>query len=43
MVDEVMVGVAVVDGMMAGVAVVDGVGAGESIAPPCVLPTDGAN
>ena len=37
---EVMVGV---DGMMAGVVVADGIGAGESIAPPCVLPTDGAN
>ena len=51
--DEVMVGVVVVDGTMAGVVVVDGtmagvvvvdeIGAGESIAPPCVLPTDGAN
>ena len=40
---EVMVEVVVVDGMMAGVVVADGIGAGESIAPPCVLPTDGAN
>ena len=30
------------EGMMAGV-VVDEIGAGESIAPTCVLPTDGAN
>ena len=33
----------VIDEVMAGVAVVDEVGAGESIAPPRVLPTDGAN
>ena len=42
-VDEVMAGVVVVDEAMAGVVVVDEIGAGESIAPPCVLPTDGAN
>ena len=33
----------VVDEVMTGVVVVDEVGAGEFIAPPCVLPTDGAN
>ena len=33
----------VVDEVVVGVPVVDGMGAGESIAPPCVLPTDGAN
>jgi hypothetical protein len=31
------------EGMVAGVLVVDEIGAGESIAPTCVLPTDGAN
>ena len=43
-IDEVVLaGVVVVAEAMAGVAVVDEIGAGESIAPPCVLPTDGAN